>query len=195
MSGKDKGKRIPIQDKDVEPVASVEAAAAEGEQAGVSEETAGDMLTVIAELEAELAETRENHLRAVADLQNYRRRSQEERAQQMQWANEAIISDLLPVLDNFERATGCEVDSEAARSLLKGVCMVEQQLRDLLGRYGVQRIATEGKFFDPAEHEAVAREETNDVCEGTIVEELEPGYSLNGRVIRAARVKVAVQPH
>lgn len=195
MSGKDKGKRIPIEDNDAEPVASVEAAAAEGEHAGVPEETAGDMLTVIAELEAELAETRENHLRAVADLQNYRRRSQEERAQQLQWANEALVADLLPILDNFERATGCEVDSEAARSLLKGVCMVEQQLRGLLGRYGVQRIITDGQFFDPALHEAVAREETNDVCEGTIVGELEPGYSLNGRVVRAAKVKVAVQPH
>jgi len=113
----------------------------------------------------------------------------------MQWANEALVAELLPIMDNFERATGCEVDSEAARGLLKGVCMVEQQLRDLLGRYGVQRIITDGQFFDPALHEAVAREETNDVCEGTIVEEIEPGYSLNGRVVRAAKVKVAVQPH
>ena len=123
------------------------------------------------------------------------RRSAEERAQLLQFANEGIITEIVPILDNFERATGCKVDSDAARSLLKGVCMIQQQLRDLLTRYGVQKLVTDGQFFDPAQHEAIERVESNEVCEGTIVGEVEPGYALNGRVLRPAKVRVAVQPH
>ena len=100
----------------------------------------------------------------------------------------------MPLLDNFERATGCEVDGEAAQGLLRGVCMILQQLRDLLGRFGVERIEAANQFFDPALHDAIERVETNEVCEGTIVAEVLPGYKLNERVIRPARVKVAVEP-
>ena len=194
---KSKGRRIPIQGADDrDSVPSAEAAAAEGQAAGVREELASenDAEHLLSQLEAELAETRESHLRAVADLQNFRRRSAEERAQQMQFANEAIITELLPLLDNFERATGCEVEGEAAQSLLRGVCMVQQQFRDVLARFGAVRMETAGRFFDPALHDAIERVETNEVCEGTIVAEVVPGYTLNGRVIRPARVKVAVEP-
>lgn len=160
-------------------------------QSGAGEGIAG----VLAELEGELRKAREDHLRAVADLQNFRRRTNEERVTQLQFANEGLVTEILPVLDNFERATGCEIESEAGRSLLRGICMVEQQLRDVLTRFGVERIATVGEFFDPAQHDAVERVLTNEVCEGTIVGEVEPGYSLNGRLVRPAKVKVAVQPH
>jgi molecular chaperone GrpE len=192
---KNKGRRIPIADSSDEP-ASTEGAAAAGHAAGVPEELAGedDADHLLAQLEAELAEARESHLRAVADLQNFRRRSAEERVQQMQFANEQIILELLPLLDNFERATGCEVEGEAAQSLLRGVCMIQQQFRDLLARFGAERMQTIGEFFDPARHDAIERVETNDVCEGTIVSEIVSGYVLNGRVIRPAKVKVAVEP-
>lgn len=191
MSGKDKGKRIPVTDGDEMP--SVEAAMVEGEDEGVAEELATPAVR-FAELEAQLAEAREAHLRAVADLQNFRRRAMEERAQQLQYANEGLITEMLPLLDSMELATGCEVEGEGAQSLLRGVCMIQQQFRDLLARYGVERIATTEQFFDSARHEAVEREETNDVCEGTILAEVQPGYVLNGRLLRAAKVKVAVQP-
>ena len=72
--------------------------------------------------------------------------------------------------------------------------MVQQQFVEVLTRFGVQREKTEGEFFDPARHDAVERVETNEVCEGTIVGEVLPGYVLNGRVIRPAKVRVAVQP-
>lgn len=187
-------KRIKITDEETMP--STEEAAVEAEAAGVPEELAAEGLSGrVAQLEDELATAKENYLRAVADLQNFRRRSAEERIQQVQFANETLISDLLPILDNFARATGCDVDTEAARNLLRGVCMVEQQFRDVLARFGAQHIVTEDAFFDPALHEAIERVETNDVCEGTIVGEVEPGYTLNGRLLRAAKVRVAVQPH
>lgn len=187
-------KKIKITDEETMP--SADEAAVEAEAAGVAEEVVAEGVSGrLAELEDQLAAAKENYLRAVADLQNFRRRSAEERLQQVQFANENLIGELLPILDNFARATGCDVDTDAARNLLRGVCMVEQQLRDVLTRFGAQRIITEDAFFDPALHEAVERVETNDVCEGTIVGEVEPGYTLNGRLLRAAKVRVAVQPH
>jgi molecular chaperone GrpE len=147
------------------------------------------------ELEQQLVAKHEDYLRAVADLQNFRRRSAEERAQQLQYANEQLIAELLPVLDNFDRATGCKVEGEAAQSLHRGICMVRDQLYDVLTRFGVAPIPAQGAMFDPAFHEAVERVVDGSVSEGTIVEEVLPGYTLNGRVIRPAKVKVAVEPH
>lgn len=148
----------------------------------------------INELQQQVQEHKENTLRAAADLQNFRRRSIEENARQMQYANENLIAELLPVMDNFERALECEVD-ESARGLQQGVCMILGQLMDVLSGFGVQKIASVGQFFDPALHEAVERVETDDPCEGTIVEEVLPGYMLHDRLLRPAKVKVAVTPH
>jgi molecular chaperone GrpE len=148
----------------------------------------------IANLEAHLAEEREHTLRAVADLQNFRRRAAEERSQQALYANQELVAELLPILDNFERATECQVEGPAAESLYTGVCMILTQLREVLTRFGVERMVTEGEFFDPARHEAVARVETREACEGTIVGEAQSGYTLNGKVVRAAQVAVAVEP-
>jgi len=193
-ANKSSGRRIPIVGG--EETANAEAAAAEGRAARLAEELAGESEAerLLTHLEAELAEAREAHLRAVADLQNFRRRSAEERAVQLQFAHEQLILELLPLLDNFERATGCEVDGAAAQNLLRGVCMVQQQFHDILERFGVQRMVTTDQLFDPAKHDAVERVETNEVCEGTVVGEITPGYLLNGRVIRPAKVKVAVEP-
>lgn len=184
---KPQGKRIPISDG-----TEAEEAPASAEDAPAPEGDSADSL--LGALETELAEVREAHLRAVADLQNFRRRAAEERAQQMQYANEQLILELLPLLDNFERATGCSVEGDAAQNLLRGVCMVQQQFVDVLTRFGVQRMQTIGATFDPAQHEAIERVETDEVGEGTIVGEALPGYTLNGRVLRAAQVRVAVAP-
>lgn len=181
------GTRIPITDGEDTP--GSENAAASTEPADTGE--ADDLL---AALDAELAEVREAHLRAVADLQNFRRRAAEERAQQLQYANEQLIMELLPILDNFERATGCSLEGDAAQNLLRGVCMVQQQFVEVLARFGAERMTTAGAMFDPARHEAIERVETSDMAEGTIVGEVVCGYTLNGRVIRPAKVRVAVAP-
>jgi molecular chaperone GrpE len=149
---------------------------------------------LLSDLELQLAAERENALRAIADLQNFRRRAAEERVQQLQFANEQLIAAVLPVLDNFGRATECQVEGEAAQNLHRGVCMIRDQLYQVLASFGVQQGVNLGQMFDPALHEAVERVETTEVCEGTVVEEVLPGYTLNGRVIRPARVKVAVAP-
>ncbi len=171
---------------------SPEASALAPEADKAEAETSPEQL--LAQLEAELAEAKEAHLRAVADLQNFRRRAAEERAQLIQFANQQLIAELLPVLDDLERAAGCVVEGDSGRTLHRGVCMILQQFMEVLGRFGVERMSTVGQKFDPARHEAVERLETPEIAEGTIVEELLPGYTLHGRVVRPAKVKVAVEP-
>ena len=148
----------------------------------------------VARLEQELANEHERYLRAVAELQNFRRRAAEERIQQLQFANETLLADLLPVLDNFERALSHHAETEADEALLQGVRMILGQFRDVFTKFGVAPIPTENQAFDPSLHEAVERVETKEAREGTIIEETLKGYTLNGRVLRAAKVKVAVSP-
>ena len=148
----------------------------------------------LAALEQQLAAKHEDFLRAVADLQNFRRRAAEERAQQIQFANEGLLAELLPVLDNFDRATECQLEGDPALNFHRGVCMIREQLYAVLHRFGVEQMTTVGQAFDPARHEAVERVETTELPEGTVVAEVEAGYTLNGRVLRPAKVKVAVAP-
>ena len=135
-------------------------------------------------------EEHDRHLRVVAELHNYKRRVNQERIQQSQFANEQILGSLLPVLDHFQMALDhAESDPKAFQ---QGVAMILQQMRDVTGSFGLEVIPTLGQFFDPEKHEALMRVETDELCEGMIVDELRKGYMLNGRVLRAAQVRVAV---
>ncbi|NPV46678.1 MAG: nucleotide exchange factor GrpE [Armatimonadetes bacterium] len=185
----------PKDDLETADTADTETTDSSEQPEAIEEEVDNATERRLLELEQQLVAKHEDYLRAVADLQNFRRRSAEERAQQLQYANEQLIAELLPVLDNFDRATGCTVEGEAAQSLHRGICMVRDQLYDVLTRFGVAPIPARGAMFDPAFHEAVERVVDGSVSEGTIVEEVLPGYTLNGRVIRPAKVKVAVEPH
>lgn len=146
-------------------------------------------------LQVALEAERDGRLRALAELQNFRRRSQEERAQQLQYANERLIEELLPVLEHFEMACSAAEATDETRIVCKGYEMVLGQLRDVLMRFGMTEIGVEvGAFFDPAVHEAVERVVAQEPCEGTIVRVLRKGFRLHERVLRPAQVAVAVAP-
>ena len=156
------------------------------------EPESGPEVDEVEALQKQYEEEHDRHLRAVAELHNYRRRVAQERAQQLQFANEQLLASLLPVLDHFEMALDhAEADSKAFQ---QGVAMILQQMRDVTGSFGLEVIPTEGQFFDPERHEALMRVETDELCEGMIVGEVRRGYALNGRVLRAAQVKVAAPP-
>ncbi len=148
----------------------------------------------IAQLEADLAAERDGRLRALAELQNFRRRTQEDREQQMMYANERLLFDLLLVLDHFEMACDAAEATEETQIVCKGYEMVLAQLRDVMARYGLSEIPAEGVFFDPAVHEAVESQALEEPCEGTILKVLRKGYKLHERVLRPAQVVVAVRP-
>jgi len=135
-------------------------------------------------------ETEQKHLYAVADLRNYQRRMQQEMADRMQFANEQLLRDLLPVLDNFQRAVETSPGNADADGVVAGVRMILQQFADLLSSYGVEPVAAEpGTDFDPSVHEAVERLEVAPELRGKVVEEVARGYMFRGRLLRSAKVR------
>ena len=128
--------------------------------------------------------------RLAADFENYKRRTRQDLADRSQYANEELLRKLLPILDNFRRALE-HAPADIDRNWYEGIKMVARQFEDVLQSQGVSAITAVGERFDPAQHEAIAREETDEHEEGTIVEEMQPGYRLHNRVLRPTLVKVA----
>lgn len=144
----------------------------------------------IAELEGKLEEADNRYLRLQADFDNFRRRSRIELEASAKYRAQSIITDLLPAIDNFERAMKMEVDNDQAKSLMQGVEMVYRSLLDALKNEGVEVIEAVGKEFDPHLHQAVMQAEDENFGPNIVVEEFQKGYMLKDRVIRPAMVKV-----
>jgi len=138
---------------------------------------------------ADDSEMRNRYLRTLADFENFRKRSEREKADYFKYAMAGVIKDLLPVLDNFDRALE---HAEEGDDFHKGVLMIYKQLFDILKRHGVQTIEESGVPFDPKLHEGVVREENPSVPSHTVVAILQKGYFLHDRLLRPAMVKVAV---
>ncbi len=146
----------------------------------------------IADLQAQLDREHQAHLRARADFANYKRRNDEEKERIRSIVGEDILTGLLPIADNFERALSAAEATQDFEKLIGGVRATLRQMQDFLTRQGVQPIAAEpGDAFDPNVHNAVLRDETTEYPENAIVAELQKGYTLAGRVLRPAMVKVA----
>jgi molecular chaperone GrpE len=143
----------------------------------------------VAELQAELADLRDRSIRTLADFENYRRRSERERDDLKRFAQGDVLRDLLPVVDNLQRAlaAGGTVDD-----LKTGVELTLRQFRDLLKQRGIAEVPALGEPFDPALHEAVARVDDETVQAPTVIDELQRGYTLHGRLLRPALVRVAM---
>jgi len=129
-------------------------------------------------------------LRKHADFENVRKRLEKEKREFQQFALADIMGELIFILDNFERALS-HADDSSNPEYRKGIELIYRQLKDLLEKRGLRPIESEGKMFDPNFHEAVAREERNDLVEGTILEELQRGYYFQNRLLRPAMVKVS----
>jgi molecular chaperone GrpE len=132
---------------------------------------------------------RDRYMRTLADFENFRKRSEREKADFQRYALGSVIRDLLPVLDNFDRALE---HAEEGDEFHKGVSLIYKQLFDVLQRHGVKPITESGVRFDPNIHEAVIREEDPSVPSHTVTAVLQKGYFLHDRLLRPAMVKVAV---
>ncbi|EJD8559806.1 TPA: nucleotide exchange factor GrpE [Staphylococcus pseudintermedius] len=144
----------------------------------------------IASLKAEVDAKEEQYLRLYAEFENYKRRIQNEAQTQKRYQAQKVLTDVLPALDNFERALKIEGDDEPFNALKKGVEMVYESLLKALEDNGLEKIKTEGEQFDPNFHQAVMQDENPDFESGQITEELQAGYQLKDRVLRASMVKV-----
>lgn len=131
-------------------------------------------------------------LRARADYQNFKRRAEDERDNLRSHIAADLLTNLLPVVDNFERALNAAAQTQDYDKLIGGVNAVYRQLQDFLAKEGVEPIAALNQPFDPNIHNAVLRDEGSDQPDNTVVEELQKGYVLRGRVLRPTMVKVAM---
>ena len=138
-----------------------------------------------------LEELKTRHMRLMADFDNYRKRVQREQALQRLYAAEAPIRDLLGVVDNIERALSVSTEDDAAGSLTEGVNMILNQMLSVLERHGVKAFESVGEPFDPERHEAVARQGHAVHAEDLVCEQMQKGYMLHDRLLRAASVVVS----
>lgn len=145
----------------------------------------------VEDLKAQLAQAKDTLLRTQADMQNYRRRNEETQKRVTADANERLIKELLPVLDDFELALDAARKSESYEQLIGGVSAVSRKFLEALNKQGVIPIPAVGEPFNTDVHEAVMLDEESDQPDETVSGELRRGYTLNGRVIRASLVKVA----
>lgn len=146
------------------------------------------------DLRAELDEANSRVLRAQAELENFRKRARRDMDEQRQYANLPLMADLLPAVDNLDRAIEAAEKNENATGLLEGVRMVSEHILSILGQHHCVPIEAEGRPFDPNVHEAIAQEPRDDVSAGDVTRVLRIGYQLHGRVIRPAQVMVSTGP-
>jgi molecular chaperone GrpE len=140
--------------------------------------------------EAEVAANWDKYLRERADLENYRRRVQKEKEDLMKYGNECLLAEILPVLDNMERALD-HASEESLSAIIEGVNLTRSMLLSVLKKFGVEPIETKGATFDSAFHQAMCQVESNDVPPNCVIEVYQKGYLLNDRLLRPAMVSVA----
>jgi molecular chaperone GrpE len=145
-------------------------------------------------LERELAEQKDRMLRAMAEADNVRRRAQRDAEDRIRYGNESLLRELIPILDNLDRAITSARAAGGAESVVAGVELIQRELLRVLERAGVARYSAVGQAFDPTRHEAIARVVSGDAAPDTVVSETAPGYLLHGRVVRPAMVAVAAAP-
>ncbi|WP_277351650.1 nucleotide exchange factor GrpE [Paenibacillus aquistagni] len=147
-----------------------------------------------AELQQAKKESEENYqrlLRAQADFDNFRRRTQKEKEDLAKYASQKLIEEIVPVLDNFERAMATKPGTPEVKSFAKGMDMIFRQLQQVLEQEGLQAMNTVGEAFNPEFHQAIMQVESDEHEEGIVVEEVQRGYMLKDRVLRPAMVKVS----
>ena len=188
MSKKKNKEDLIKKDKDLEKELTQEELKAETENIEIDEFII--IRNRITELETEVNEWKDKYLRAMAEFENYRRRSSEEKSDWIKRASEKLALSVCDVLDNFDRALMQLTDEQKDDNFIKGIILIDQQLKNALEREGVKRIEALGTDFDPKIHEALAHI-PSDIEEGKIAAIIQNGYTMNDKLIRPVRVAVS----
>lgn len=176
------------QDSGTEAAKDVEQGEAASDSGEISREELQELLQA---KEQEARANEDKFLRQAAELENFKKRVAREKEEAIRFANEGLVRDLLPVLDNLERAVEHARSGGNGKPLLDGIEMVLQSCLEALGKHGVTRITAKGEVFDPEKHEAYAQVETEDFAPSTVVDEVHHGYFLRDRLLRPSLVSVA----
>lgn len=147
------------------------------------------------QLEKDASDAKDQSLRSLAELENVKRRKEQEKVDAIKFGNERLINDLLPILDAFDLAMGQSAvsESEEVKAVITGFEMIQKQIAQFLEKIGVVKIESLDQPFDPNLHQGISQESHPDKDENTVVKEMQPGYKLNDRVIRPAMVVVSTK--
>jgi molecular chaperone GrpE len=148
----------------------------------------------LAELAQKNAELQDRALRLQAEFDNFRKRTERERMEFAEYAGEQTVRALLPILDDFERALKAAAPGGASDDFVRGIELIYNRLSDTLKKQGLEPITATGEKFDPHQHEAIGRVESDEHEDHTVVQEFQRGYNFKGRLLRPAMVQVAVKP-
>jgi len=162
-----------------------------------TEAATDELATLRLQVEEKSREAKANYdlfLRERAENENFKRRMQRDKSEALRFANEPLVRDILPVLDNLERALAHARAGSGGQSLVDGVTLVARAFLETLEKHGVSRISAKGQPFDPTKHEAMAQVDSMEVAPNTVVEEYTPAYMLHDRLLRPALVTVAKAP-
>lgn len=182
-----KGKSMSSTDETTEEVTAEEV----GPQEDSTEDTTGNTLECGGTPEEELQISQDKYLRLAAEFENYKRRAQRDQSDSIRFGNESLLKNLLPIIDNLERAIQCAKDVGTSGPLLEGVELTHKQFLETVSKVGVRQLSTTGNSFDPAIHQAVTQVESENVEPNTVIEEFQKGYLLHDRILRPAMVSVA----
>ena len=150
--------------------------------------------TALAEKVEECKTLNDKYLRLAAEFDNYKRLTQREQRDQIKFGNEQLLQELLPVVDNMERAIKAARDNGGSSALVRGMDLTLKQLSGALAKFGVQAVESVGQAFDPSAHQAVSHVPSDSVPPNHVVDEFQKGYRLHERILRAAMVSVSSGP-
>jgi len=161
------------------------------EKSNLKKLTKSELLEKIDELQQEVKKQGDLFIRSQADMENLRKRGKKEKEEWVKFANESLVKNLLPVMDNLENAISHSHSGNTVETLREGVELTLKGMKDTLEKIGLKEIHAQGQPFDPCFHEAVSQQEDDRVAAGVVLHELQKGYSLNERLIRPAMVVVS----
>ncbi|GGD75888.1 hypothetical protein GCM10011514_44760 [Emticicia aquatilis] len=168
----------------------VEETTVEAEEIVEEQESVEENESVSASLEAQLAEAKDKYLRLYADFENFRRRTSKEKIEMIQNASEGLIKELIPIVDDFERANKSFETVTEVEPMKEGIALIFNKFQKTLASKGVKAIESKGKDFDVELHECITQFAAGDENKGKVIDEVEKGYYLNDKVIRYAKVVV-----
>lgn len=178
-------------DLDSHPLMQEDEAMDEGDETESAEQVSS-VDDSAAQAELLVLKTRNDQLmRIAADFENYKRRQDREKEELAKFAGQQLLTHLLPVIDNFERALQTETKAEELETFVEGVRMIHKQLIDVLKKSGAEPIEAVGQPFNPEFHEAIMSEENDEVPDETVISEFQRGYIMHGRLLRPAIVKIS----
>ena len=178
--------------KNINTIKNLEVGSSETASASAEETTqAAELQQALTAKTEECQGLNDRYLRLAAELENYKRLAQRDQREHIRYGNEQILKELLPVVDNLERAVKAAKENGTSESLVQGVDLTLKQLMGVLTKFGVQPVATVGQPFDPAAHHAVTSVASLQIAENHVVEEFQRGYRLHDRILRAAMVSVS----